>query len=108
MSGRRKLYHRIAVKTGMKYHEIRVKLAKVGTEAAKKLLVEALGEEGAKYPGEAWFKVLSFTMPITFKLAREKLAIPTVDEVISAVKSTYPNWEAEVKKAYEETLSYTE
>jgi len=108
MASRRKLYHKLAYKTGMKYHEIRVKTMEVATSAAKKLLEEAIGPEGAKYPGEAWFKVLSFVLPTFWGIVRKELRIPTVDEVISAVKSKFPNWATEVKNAYEESLAYTE
>jgi len=58
------------------------------TEAAKRLLREA-GITGK--PGAAWFAALKAVLPVFWELVRKKDDIPSVEEVVAAVKSRYPD-----------------
>ena len=96
----RGLYEKIRAKTGLTDREIRRQAMKTVTSAARKLLEEVLGPEGAKNPGLAWFAALRLVIPVFWSLAAKKEAIPSVDEVVAEVKRKHPNYADVLKRTH--------
>jgi hypothetical protein len=91
------LIAQIAAKLGKSISEVKSALMRVAIAAAKQLLKEA-GIEGR--PGRAWFMALHLTLPVFWKVVAEKEGIPTVEEVVAAVKARVPNYAEQIRAAY--------
>jgi len=100
MARMRGLYAKIAATTGKSYSEIRREAMRTVTAAAKKLIEEVLGPEAAKKPGEAWFAALKLVAPTFWEKVKTTFRIPSVEEVVSAVKSKYPDYATKIRAAY--------
>jgi len=79
---------------------IRSTAMKTITAAAKKLISEALGEEGERRPGLAWFVAIRLVAPIFWSITKERGSMPSVDEVVATVKTKYRDYAERLKAAY--------
>jgi len=89
MARRRGIYTRLAEKLNTDLTSVRKQIMSTGIKAAKKLLEEA-GVVGR--PGKKWFGALKLALPTMFAIIKTDERIPSVEEVINAVKTKYPNW----------------